>query len=419
MKQVIGKLNSEDKNVNIWGAGFSGLIIGYYLKEKGYKVTIYERSNKIGGKIGTKKTTAGLIEIGANALYMNADAMDLLKELKLEPLPATKKLKRLLLLNGRPKRPFQLSILSKLTLNAHKKPPLITDGLTVGEFFKPLIGLENINKFISPVLGGIYAAEADQLHFKSIFSDLSNVAQFDSYWDFIRTMVKNQKLKPKLEVAGSVSFEGGMQTLINKLGEILKSEIKLNYKEHFRIKGSTILCTDAMTAADLLSELKPEFSTELSRIRYQALTTVTVFLKREIRSLHKAFGVLIPLENGFNCMGVINNKAIFPSNNENVYSYTFISRKKCSDEDIMADIKTLNGEFVPEDIDHIENTYWDKALPVYDLQRYLSIKKLHQLAQKEENFAIFGNYVAGISLREMISAAKTFAHNPIVYTEQK
>jgi protoporphyrinogen oxidase len=417
MKRIIGKLNPLDKNVNIWGAGFSGLIIGYYLKEQGYKVTIYERAGHIGGKIGTKKTATGLVEIGANALYMNADAMDLLKELKLEPLPAAKKLKRLLMLNGRPKRPMQLSIISKLTMNGHRKPPLISDGLTVAEFFRPLIGSENINKFISPVLGGIYASPAEQLHFKSIFSDLAHIAQFDSYWDFIKILFKKQKLKPKLEVSGSVSFEGGMQTLINKLGETLKNEIKLNYKENFRIKGNTILCTDAQTASELLKDLKPEFSTELSRIRYQELTTVTVFMKREIRSLQRAFGVLIPLENGFNCIGVINNKAIFPSNNENVYSYTFISRKKCTDQEIMDDIKTLNTEFVTDDIEFLENTYWEKALPVYDLHRYLSIKKLHQLAQREENFAIFGNYVAGISLREMISAAKVFAVTPAEYKE--
>lgn len=419
MKRIIGKLNPLDKNVNIWGAGFSGLILGYYLKEKGFKVTIYERTNKIGGKIGTKKTSAGLIEKGANALYMNADAMDLLKELKLEPLPASKKLRRLLFLNGKPKRPVQLSIISKLTLNGHKKPPLISDGLTVAEFFRPLIGSDNINKFISPVLGGIYAAPAEHLHFKSIFSELSQVAQFDSYWDFIKILIKNQKAKPRLEVSGSVSFEGGMQTLINKLGDLLKNDIKLNYKESFRIKGNTVLCTDALTAAELLKELKPEISTELSRIRYQELTTVTVFMKREIRSLQKAFGVLIPLENGFNCMGVINNKAIFPTNNENVYSYTFISRKKCTDDQIKADIKSLYHEFVPEDIEFIENTYWDKALPLYDIQRYLSVKKLHQLARTEDHFAIFGNYVAGISLREMITAAKTFALNPDEYKELK
>lgn len=412
MKKVIGKINPADKNVSIWGAGFSGLILGYYLKEQGYKVTIFERSNKVGGKVQTKKTDAGLIEKGPNALYMNADTMDLLKELNLEPLPASKKLRRLLLINGKPKRPVQLGILSKLTLHGHKKPPLISDGLTVSEFFKPLIGSDNINKYVSPVLGGIYAAPAEQLHFKSIFAELSDKAQFDSYWDFIKLIFKQQKAKPKLEVSGSVSFEGGMQTLVNRLADELKHEIKLNYKESFRIKGNTILCTDAITAAEVTKELKPEFSAELSRIRYQGLTSVTVFMKREIRSLQRSFGILIPLENGFNSIGVINNKAVFPANNQNVYSYTFISRKKCTDEEIMADIKALASEFVPEDVEYMENTYWEKALPIYDLQRYLSVKKLHQLAKKEENFAVFGNYVAGISLREMVSAAKQFAKNP-------
>jgi protoporphyrinogen oxidase len=412
MKRIIGKINPADKNVSIWGAGFSGLILGYYLKDQGYKVTIFERSNKVGGKIQTKKTQAGLIEKGAHALYMNADGMDLLKDLNLEPIPASKKLRRLLLINGKPKRPVQLSILSKLTIHGHKKPPLISDGLTVAEFFKPLIGSENISKFISPVLGGIYASSAEQLHFKSVFHELSDKAQFDSYWDFAKLMFKHQKAKPRLEVSGSVSFEGGMQTLINRLADELKHEIKLNSKEQFKLKGNTILCTDAHSASELTHDLKPEFSSELARIKYQGLSSVTVFMKREIRSLQKSFGVLIPLENGFNSIGVINNKAIFPVNSENVYSYTFISRKKCTDQEVMEDIKSLYSEFTPDDIEYMENTFWDNALPIYDLQRYLSIKKLHQLAKKETNFAIFGNYVAGISLREMISAAKQFAKSP-------
>lgn len=419
MKRVIGKINPADRNVTIWGAGFSGLVLGYYLKDAGYKVTIYERSNKVGGKIQTKKSSAGLIEKGPNALYMNADGMDLLKDLKLEPIQASKKLRRLLMINGKPKRPVQMGILSKLTLNGHKKPPLISDGLTVADFFRPLIGAENINKFVSPILGGIYATPADHLHFKSIFDEMADKAQFDSYWEFVKLLIKNQKSKPRLEVSGSVSFEGGMQTLINRLADVLKHEIKTNYKESFRVKGNTIVCTDAFNASELTKEVKPEFSAELARVKYQDLTSATVFMKREIKSLQKSFGVLIPLDNGFNSIGVINNKAIFPANNENVYSYTFISRKKCSDEDFMADIKALYNEFVPEDLDHIENTFWERALPIYDLQRYLSIKKMHQMAIKEENLAIFGNFVAGISLREMISAARSFAKSPQDYMEIK
>jgi oxygen-dependent protoporphyrinogen oxidase len=411
MNNIIGRINPEDKNVTIWGAGFSGLVMGYFLKKQGYKVILYEKSSRAGGKIKTKKTPYGIAETGANALYLNEDSLELLKELKLEPIQASKKLKKLLLLNGKPKRAFHLSVLSKLALNAHKKPPLISDGLTVAEFFRPLLGTEIINRYLSPALGGIYAAPSDSLHFKSIFESAADKAQFHSYWEFIRLLMKNKRSEIKLEVSGSVSFEGGMQELINKLSEALKSEIKYNYKENFRIKGNTIICTDALSASDLLKTVRPEVSTELKRIRYQELSSITVFLKREIKSLQRSFGVLVPLGSNFNSIGIINNKAVFPINNSNVFSYTFIGRRQLNESQIKEDIKFLNSDFVPEDIEHLENTHWEKAIPIYDLQRFLSVKKLHELLENDQNFAIFGNYVAGISLREMVSHAKKFAKN--------
>lgn len=417
MKRAIGKLNPKDRHVTIWGAGFSGLILAYYLKDMGYRVTIYERSNKLGGKVGTKKVSGGFVEKGPNALYLNADSLELLKELKLEPLPATKKLKRLLMLNGKPRKPFQLGILSRIGTHGHIKPPLVTDGLTVAEFFRPLLGQENVNRYLSPIFSGIYAVPAEQLHFKTIFDQVASKAQFVSYWDFIKIMFQHKKAQPKLELSGSVSFEGGMQTLINRLGEILKSEIKLNYKEPFRIKGNTVICTDAANASELLKEVRPEMSTELKRIRYQELTSVTVFMKREIRSLQRSFGVLIPFDTGFNSIGVVNNKAIFPANNQNLISYTFISRKKMSIEELHSDLLALYAEFTPDDIEQTEFSHWEQALPLYDLQHYLSVKKLHQLSYKEDQLAIFGNYMAGISLREMISAAKSFAASPDQYPE--
>lgn len=126
----------------------------------------------------------------------------------------------------------------------------------------------------------------------------------------------------------------------------------------------------------------------------------------------------MPLQNGLNSIGVLNNKAIFPLNNDNVYSYTFISRSKNTKDKIKEDIKSLAQNFNTDDIEHMEVNHWETAIPVYDIQRYLSIKKLHLLGSKEDNLAIFGNYVAGISLREMITAAKNFAHNPIDYREE-
>jgi protoporphyrinogen oxidase len=417
MKRIIGKINPDNRNVSIWGAGFSGLVLGYYLKDQGYHVTIHEKSNKVGGKIQTKKTGPGLAEKAANALYLNQDGLELLKELKLEPLPASKNLKRLIFLKGKARKPLQLGLLGNIAKNSYKKPPLISDGLTVADFFKPLLGEENLKHFLSPALGGLYAVPAENLHFRSIFPQVGNKAQFDSYFSFLKMFFKYHKNQPKLETSGSVSFEGGMQTLIDRLAEVLKHDIKLNSKEKPKLNNNTIICTDATSASEILKDLKPELSRELARIEYRALSSTTIFLKREIRPLHKAFGVLIPLENGFQSIGILNNKAIFPSNNENVSAYTLISPKDLTKEEILADLKILTPELTENDIQHFEKTYWDKALPIYNLQLFLAVKRLHQLCMKENNLALFGNYVAGISLRDMISAAKNFARNPSDYKD--
>lgn len=414
MKRIIGRIDPNDQRVVIWGAGISGLVLGYYLKSQGYKVLIHEKSNHIGGKIRTKRTGAGLVETGANALFMNADVMDLLKELKLEPLPAAKKLKRYLIVNGKFKKPFQVGILLKILMNGNKKPPLVSDGLTVAEFFKPLLGKEKIDNFLSPVLGGIYATGAENLHFKSLFDSVSHISQFNSYWEFIKKFKKINK-QPKLDVKGSVSFDGGMQTLINRLGEVLKHDIRLNSKEKFRLQGNTIICTDAISAAELLSETLPTWSSELARIKYQELSSTTVFMKREVKSLTRSFGALIPQNSGFNAIGILNNKAIFPENNQNVFAYTFISPKELTQGEIESDMKKIMPDFSTEDVLSMEMTDWQRGIPRYDLNRYLAVKKLHQLAKDQGQLAIFGNYVAGISIREMVTAARTFASNPTEY----
>lgn len=408
MNRVIGSIDSHDRNVTIWGAGFSGLVLGHYLKSAGYRVTILERDEKIGGKIQTETINGATVERAANALYLNKDGLDLIRELKLEPILATRKLRRLLMVEDIPRSIPAFFFLKKLP-QLRKRPPLITEGLSVAEFLRPLLGQDGLDKIVSPALGGIYAAPAEQLHFKSVFSHIGDKAQFKSYWEFFLHLRKIRQQTPPPELKGSVSFEGGMKTLIAKLGENLRNEIKTGYKGEFKLTGNTIICTDALSASELLKVTRPEMSAILERIRYQRLSSITTHLKTEIRSLRGAFGVLIPPGGKYISSGILNNRAIFPANNPNTLSYTLIARQEMTDDQVFQELKHLAPQLLQEDIEHLERSDWPRAIPLYDLQRFLSVKRLHQLASEEKNLAIFGNYVAGISLREMVTAAKVFA----------
>ena len=408
MKNIIGSLDQTERTVHIWGAGFSGLVLCHYLKKAGWKVTIYEKENRAGGKIQTLKTPFGPSETGANAIFLNYDGLELLEELGLEVIPATPKLKRKLFLNGKISSPFKLGLLFKIISRLKTKPPRLTDGLSVGDFFKPLLGERIVHDYLSTVLGGVYATGAENLHFKSIFSETEKMAQFKSYWDFFRIMIRHKKAQPQPKIKGSVSFEGGMGVLVDKLYTLHKEDIRLANQQDFYPRKNTFICTDAPTAANLVEPYAPWLSEELKLISYQHLSSVTVFLKRPIRELQNCFGVLIPRGTSFLSTGVLNNKAIFPINNPNVYAYTLISPNKLSDEDVFSEIKKLQSDLTQDDIEFIKINYWDRAIPLYDVNRSIAINRLHEHCDSTP-MGFFGNYVAGISLREMISAAKNFA----------
>jgi oxygen-dependent protoporphyrinogen oxidase len=64
------------KNIAIIGAGIAGLTAAYFLKKSGYTVTVYEASNRVGGRMTTDKVNDCLIDRGAQ--FLSSDYSTLL-----------------------------------------------------------------------------------------------------------------------------------------------------------------------------------------------------------------------------------------------------------------------------------------------------------------------------------------------------
>lgn len=405
MNQIIGKL-IKDRPVHIWGAGFSGLVLAYYLQKAGYQVSLFEKSSQAGGKIGTKKTEYGPVELAANAIYLSPDALELIDELGLTPKASTLKLKRHLYIDGKYSSPLSFHLITRLFLGWRKKVPQKPE-MSVEDYLLPFLGKKLMDHLVSPSLGGIYASEARDLDMESLFPE-----EFASrtYGDFLLAIKKRLKKNRHMRIKGTASFEGGMQVLIDALTEKLKNSIHLNYQGEFKLEDNTIICTDAITASELLKGT--EYSSVLKKINYTKLSTTTIYLKEKISSLKSSFGVLIPRDQGLHSIGILSNKDIFPFNYGEYSSYTFISPE--IDEPlnkIKTDLQRLAPEIKPEDFLFAQTQVYPQALPVYNKNRKDAIRELHQIADKNPGVVLFGNYVAGISLREMITAAKNFSLN--------
>ena len=383
MEKPIGSLDPALPDVHIWGAGVSGLLMAHFLRSTGWKVHLYEKSDRIGGKIRSHKIEEGVFEEGPNALYATGEVEEWLKELGLEILPATPKLKRRIW-RGQAQAPLSPGEVLALLPRLFKRSPSLQSDLSLADFFRPLLQ-EKIETLLTPALQGIYGVGADQLSVKSIWPTL----KAGTYLSVIR-----QLKGPK---ARSVSFKLGMQEFIDRLAQDFKDQIQLNCSQ-FVLRPNTILCTNAHEASELLKSTHPKIAQELNRIQYQKLSSV-LSLTPPKTEMQQTFGFLFPRSVGIQSLGVLFNQEIFPGR----CGVTFIvGENQGADSIVRDDLLKLRWSTLD-----LKVHSWEKALPIYNSSRAQAIDQLH--AEKISGLTLFGNYVAGISLRDMISAAKKFS----------
>lgn len=400
MKAPIGKLDPTIRTAHIWGGGIAGLLMGSFLSRQGFKIHLYEKSTRLGGKVGTDSLPTGLVEWGPNAIYATDQILDWLHDLGLKPIRARRRLKRWIW-RGKLYSPKPLALLGRIAPKLRLKSPLISPSTTVADFFRPLISDKYVQNLLSPALQGIYGTTADNLTVLSLWPQLEQDST-PPYWKVIKYL-----RGPK---ARSVSFTGGMQEFVDALSESINGEIHLNHHEAFELKSNTIICTDASSAAEMLSFVWKEGSSLLKSIPYLPISSVTFHSMAPLSWSERGFGVLFPRGYNVNSLGCLFNHSIFPGrvSAQTKTSMTFILSDSSRPEDsVESDLQSLQWA---HEGSKIKSFSYIKGLPLYGEARWSAIKELNQSTSMPQGLVLFGNYVAGISLRDMINAASSFAH---------
>lgn len=406
----IGQIDKSQKEVTIIGAGISGLLMGYYLKKSGFLVSIYEKNNFVGGKINTIDTQYGPAETAANAVYTNDDVLALMEELNLKYAIAPHALKKYVWRNGKGKTPpFTILELLRIILGAFKIIDITNlSKKTVFDFFSPMMGNFFAAEVMSAALGGIYAEPTSKIHFQSLFK---HPFKSKRYFGFFKELLQMRKTRSKLK-AQSIGFDGGMKSFIDALKINLEGNIFLAH-EYSELTDNTIICTDAINASIILQEAAPKIATLLSQIKYNSMYTSTVFTKKPIQFLRNGFGVVFPPGEHFKNLGILHNTAIFPKRvkEDDLYSYTFMTKAKSDIKEIIElELDKITEIGFSKNIVLRKTTQWEKAIPIYDLNRFETIMQIRsEMNHIDPGLVLFGNYIDGISIREMVSMAKNFA----------
>jgi oxygen-dependent protoporphyrinogen oxidase len=396
MTLFIGTVDPK-KTVFIYGGGFCGLTFAYFLKKNNIPFHLYERSNRLGGKLQSSQSAYGLSEWAANAFYATKDMLDFFQELNLKVIPTRKKLKRKIWIQ-KPKALSPFNFLFLIFKSFYTKHPPIDKHTTLADFFVPLGGKKFVDLILSPALQGIYATGAENLHVLSIWPEVLN-KNTKTFWNFFQSMSKAKKQ--------SISFKDGMEAYIDKIKDSIKGHYTLNHISD-NYEFNSIFCMDALESSRALKNLWPMASQLLATLDYQPIHSTTVFLKKNYHWMKKSFGILFPRGQGFISIGSLFNHEIFPSRiiPPTLSSLTLIMNTDQFDSlNLKQDLEKLSISH--DDVLDIFTHSFTPGLPIYNKKRFEVIESLKNDPSRPKDVILAGNFVNGISLREMYTMIKS------------
>jgi protoporphyrinogen/coproporphyrinogen III oxidase len=332
--------------VTVVGGGISGLVAAHRLAKAGAKVTVVEKSPRLGGKVVTEHSDGFLIEWGPDSFVAGkASVIELAEELgianrvissrpehrgshvwwgdRLHPLPGG----LLLMVPSRLTPLLRSSLLSwkgKLRVLCDLALPRQRHGdESLESFVVRRLGREVLERIAEPLIAGIHAAEPSSMSLQASFPRFLEMEQKHRSL-ILAARAASSKPAADSGVSYFASFKAGMGELTAALVVALEGvDIKtgvtvtrltgdgdgggyrliLDDGTTLRTAG-VVLAIPALETAGLLSEMVPEAAAALSGIRQVATATVTLAYRVDEIPLLFGSGFVVPSVVGRRIMGV-------------------------------------------------------------------------------------------------------------------
>jgi oxygen-dependent protoporphyrinogen oxidase len=314
------------------GAGVSGLVAAYRLLRAGADVTVLEAGDRVGGKIHTG-AFGGLpaVDCGADAFLARLPyAVELCRELGfgdelISPAAGNAYIWSHGALRAIPTANFLGVPLDAAALRASSivdeaaadmverdlartvDSGMPDDDESVGSLVRRRLGDAILERLVDPLLGGIYAGDADRLSLAAGAPQLAAAAREDA--SLVRALRAQRAAAAARSSGGPVFFAppDGMGRLVRELDAQLGARVRrdtevttIGRDGDAWVVGNVrcdavVLATPAFVSAGLLADAAPKASAALDAIDYAGVVLVTfAFARDAIARPLDASGFLVP-----------------------------------------------------------------------------------------------------------------------------
>lgn len=441
----------------IIGAGLTGLVAAYRLKQLGRDVLLIERGSRVGGVIHSRVVDGFLIETGANSFRGTDELLDLIEELGLtgELATADPRAPAYVYSGGELHAvPMNLAALVKTKLLSTSaklrllKEPVMkaseaSEEESIASFVSRRLGKEVLDNLVAPFLSGVYAGDPEWLSVQACFPKL---AGFETEAGSIllgalkAARQKQEKPKRKLRPYRLCSFRAGMKALplrlAEELGDSLMTETQVvgigkspkgfelsieQTGERSRLNCSTlIVATPAYAAAKLVEPIAPEIAALLAEIPYVSLASVPLAYRTEqVARRLDGFGFLAPRHAGLRTLGSIWNSFLFADRAPAGWTLTtnFIGGAtdpeavRLSEDEL---VQTVHGDLkrvlgITGEPQPLPITRHQRAIPQYEIGHAARVVKLEAALHNHAGLRLAGNYLRGVSIGDCVANALKLA----------
>ena len=434
--------------IAIVGGGISGLATAFYIKKGNpqAQITLFEKEERVGGKMMTKNVDGFLFEEGSNGFLSNKpDTLNLAKESGAEELLLSSSDDARIrfiykdALHVLPESPSAflktplLSIFGKLRVAAEVFIPAKKDDSdeTLQSFGYRRVGKEMTNTFLDPMVAGIFASTPDKISVNSAFPAVVKLEK--EYGGLFKGMLKKKK-KEAGPGGKLMSFRGGVGTFIDLLANSLEIGIKTNmpinyiekiddkyllHAENFEEEfNKVILSTPAYESAKILNRVDSEFSVLLHDIEYSPISVVGLGYNKLDNDL-KGFGLLTTSSSKKDILGVLWDSSIF-TDRAPVYKKSLRvmiggqrdpSLALKSDEELkeiaIKGVKETMGISKLPDTIYVKK--WERGIPNYRLGHLERMDKLFKKLKNYNGLYLNSNAYFGVSLNDCVKNSKEVA----------